>query len=156
VDVSDPYYFLPAADDMDNEDATATDSKTTVLPSLLKLRRICNFMEVSSTSSIAGLKMIPGMNSLFEQSAKLKVVDAILGRLHSAHRSDKIVIVSNFLDALDSLARLVTNRRMSYLRLDGSTPADLRQRYVEEFNRSDSDKKIFLLSSKAGGVGINL
>lgn len=47
-------------------------------------------------------------------------------------------------------------RDYDYCRLDGSTPQENLARYISEFNVEDSEKFIFLLSTRAGGTGINL
>jgi superfamily II DNA/RNA helicase len=44
----------------------------------------------------------------------------------------------------------------NYCRLDGQTPHEDRQRQIEEFNAPDSEKFVFLLTTRAGGLGINL
>lgn len=64
--------------------------------------------------------------------------------------------MSNFTSTLDLVAVLVQGRGYGYLRLDGSTPVDIRQHLVDRFNRTSDCTPIFLLSSRAGGVGINL
>lgn len=47
-------------------------------------------------------------------------------------------------------------RRLGWLRLDGTQAISKRQKLVDEFNDPTSGKRVFLLSSKAGGCGINL
>lgn len=47
-------------------------------------------------------------------------------------------------------------RGYKYLRIDGQTPASDRDARIEDFQRNDSDKQIFMLSTRAGGIGINL
>jgi SWI/SNF-related matrix-associated actin-dependent regulator 1 of chromatin subfamily A len=56
---------------------------------------------------------------------------------------------------LDILQTIFTHRNIRFLVLTGSTPVDIRQTLVDEFNE-DSDIPVFLLSTKAGGMGINL
>lgn len=45
---------------------------------------------------------------------------------------------------------------LDYCRIDGQTDSDVRVRYVEEYNAPNSSKFIFLLTTRAGGLGINL
>ena len=47
-------------------------------------------------------------------------------------------------------------RRFSYCRIDGNTSYDDRESYIDDYNKPDSDKFLFLLSTRAGGLGINL
>ncbi|KAF1986314.1 hypothetical protein K402DRAFT_393799 [Aulographum hederae CBS 113979] len=89
-------------------------------------------------------------------SAKLHVLDSLLHRLRTT-TSEKVVLVSNYTSTLDILAQLLASLNYSYLRLDGSTPAKKRQDLVDTFNRTPAEKHfVFLLSAKAGGVGLNL
>lgn len=67
------------------------------------------------------------------------------------------MVVSNFTTALDDIETLAKCRAWGdILRLDGKVPVDQRQSLVNRFNRSDDPSFLFLLSAKAGGVGINL
>jgi DNA repair and recombination protein RAD54B len=79
--------------------------------------------------------------------------------LHSIHRTsdEKVVVVSNWTATLNVIQDVCKLRKYPFLRLDGSTPAKSRQPLVDQFNRqSRSDSFVFLLSAKAGGVGLNL
>lgn len=56
---------------------------------------------------------------------------------------------------MDILQRVLDGQNIKYLVLTGSTPVDVRQSLVDEFTEDESIK-VFLLSTKAGGMGINL
>lgn len=89
-------------------------------------------------------------------SAKVRVLDQMLDSMRS-NTSEKIVLVSNYTSTLNLLANLLTSLGLPFLRLDGSTPAQKRQPLVDDFNRLPADKCFaFLLSAKAGGMGLNL
>jgi len=89
-------------------------------------------------------------------SAKLRVLDSLLHHLHE-ETDEKVVIVSNYTSTLDMIAALLSSLSYSYLRLDGQTPVSKRQGLVDRFNQSKQAAYFaFLLSSKAGGVGVNL
>ena len=47
-------------------------------------------------------------------------------------------------------------RQWGYCRIDGNTGGDEREAMIDEYNREGSEKFIFLLSTRAGGLGINL
>ncbi|GMS96762.1 hypothetical protein PENTCL1PPCAC_18937, partial [Pristionchus entomophagus] len=66
------------------------------------------------------------------------------------------VVVSQYTKTLDMIALLCSSLHFTIYRLDGSTPVADRQKYVNDFNQSRDAKNVFLLSSKAGGVGLNL
>ena len=69
--------------------------------------------------------------------------------------TDRWVLVSNFTQTLDLFEELLRQGNMAYQRLDGSINANKRQQMVDSFN-SDPTQYAFLLSSKAGGCGLNL
>lgn len=87
---------------------------------------------------------------------KMIALDKLLGDIY--HSTDeKLVLVSNYTSTLDMLEALCNTRRYKCLRLDGSTQQKTRQDLVDSFNRDgQSQSFVFLLSSKAGGVGLNL
>ena len=89
-------------------------------------------------------------------STKLRALDQLLHTLRTT-TSEKVVIVSNYTSTLDLLATLLTSLAHPFLRLDGTTPSSKRQDLVDTFNRSPASACFaFLLSAKAGGMGINL
>lgn len=72
-------------------------------------------------------------------------------------KDDKVVIVSSFVSILDTVEEIVNGRGFGpCLRLDGSVSVDSRQALVDCFNNPLDTRRVFLLSSKAGGVGLNL
>lgn len=89
-------------------------------------------------------------------STKLRALDQLLHILRTT-TSEKVVIVSNYTSTLDLLSTLLTSLAHPFLRLDGTTPSSKRQDLVDMFNRTPSAACFaFLLSAKAGGMGINL
>lgn len=61
--------------------------------------------------------------------------------------------MTRLLDILDDYCRF---RGYKYCRIDGQTSATDRDLRIEDFQKADSDKFVFLLSTRAGGLGINL
>ncbi len=57
---------------------------------------------------------------------------------------------------LDILEDYLAHKGFTHCRIDGSTFLQDREAQIQEFMREDSDKFIFLLSTRAGGLGINL
>lgn len=70
--------------------------------------------------------------------------------------NDKIVLISNYTQTLDLFATLCRARGYGCLRLDGSMNVNKRQKLVDKFNDPEGSENVFLLSSKAGGCGLNL
>lgn len=71
-------------------------------------------------------------------------------------RRQKTLLFSRSTRMLDILQLFLISKAISYSRLDGNTRVDERLQLVNEFNRSGSNKSVFLISTKAGGVGLNL
>ncbi|KAK3865688.1 hypothetical protein Pcinc_028730 [Petrolisthes cinctipes] len=90
-----------------------------------------------------------------ELSGKVAVLDALLALIRSG-TDDKVVLISNYTQTLDLFQQLAALRHYPYVRLDGSMSIKKRAKMVEQFNDPSSKDFIFMLSSKAGGCGLNL
>ncbi|KAF3428155.1 hypothetical protein E2986_04997 [Frieseomelitta varia] len=90
-----------------------------------------------------------------ELSGKLMVLDCLLASIKTT-TNDKIVLVSNYTQTLDLFEKLCHKRCYNYVRLDGTMTIKKRSKVVEKFNDPNSNDFIFMLSSKAGGCGLNL
>ncbi|KAK7925143.1 hypothetical protein WMY93_007453 [Mugilogobius chulae] len=88
-------------------------------------------------------------------SGKMLVLDYILAITKST-TNDKVVLVSNYTQTLDLFEKLFRSRKYLYVRLDGTMSIKKRAKMVERFNDPSSPEFIFMLSSKAGGCGLNL
>ncbi|XP_077268137.1 SWI/SNF-related, matrix-associated actin-dependent regulator of chromatin, subfamily a, containing DEAD/H box 1 isoform X3 [Temnothorax americanus] len=100
--------------------------------------------------SIAGFGL---PQELIPQAGKLKELDKLLPQLKTdGHR---VLIFSQFTMVLDILEEYLAIRGQTFLRLDGSTPVTERQSLINEYTQ-DPSIFIFLLSTRAGGLGINL
>lgn len=89
----------------------------------------------------------------FKDSGKVRALLEILPDMVA--RGDRILLFSQFTQVLDILQRILAILDLKYLRLDGQTPVDMRQDMIDKFHE-DAEIKVFLLSTKAGGFGINL
>jgi len=87
-------------------------------------------------------------------SGKLKVLDRLLTRLKAA--GHRVVLFSQFTRMLDILGRFLRMRGHAFARLDGSTNRVQRTVDIMQYNRPGSPLFVFLLSTKAGGLGVNL
>ncbi|KAK2467800.1 hypothetical protein APHAL10511_000095 [Amanita phalloides] len=89
-------------------------------------------------------------------SGKLIALSKLL-RLFRQATDEKCIIVSHYTSTLNILEVYCKRNGYSFLRLDGQTPASKRQEHVDKFNKCSQESCfLFLLSSKAGGVGLNL
>jgi SNF2 family DNA or RNA helicase len=94
------------------------------------------------------------MTALIEASGKLSFLAKLLPKLKE--RGHRCLIFSQFLDCLNILEDFLTGIGFSYGRLDGATATSDRQQLIDAFNEPDSKMDCFLLSTRAGGAGINL
>ena len=88
-------------------------------------------------------------------SGKMQVLDRMLARIRQ-DTNDKIVLISNYTQTLDIFDKLCRSRNYGCLRLDGTMNVNKRQKLVDKFNDPEGEEFVFLLSSKAGGCGLNL
>lgn len=85
---------------------------------------------------------------------KLVVLDKLLPKLQE--QGSRVLIFSQMTRMLDILEDYCMWKQYSYCRLDGQTPHEDRNRQIAEYNEENSSKFIFMLSTRAGGLGINL
>jgi superfamily II DNA/RNA helicase len=93
----------------------------------------------------------PDMNSI-DLSNKVKILCQILDASKLA--DDKVLVFSQSIPTLDFLEKLCIRQGRKFARLDGSTPMAKRQDMIKDFNKGDTD--IYLISTAAGGLGLNL
>lgn len=112
-----------------------------VLEGLLRLRQICDHPS-----------LLKDENSKSEESVK---TEELLREVEENTGQHKILIFSQFVEMLQLIRKELKSRKLSFAYLDGSTTLKDRQKAVEDF-QSNEETKIFLISLKAGGVGLNL
>jgi SNF2 family DNA or RNA helicase len=118
-----------------------TKSRIQILSALLKLRQVCNHPSLIDPTFKGDI----GISGKHEQFLELleEITDS----------GEKVLVFSQFTSMLDIFETDLRERKIEYLRLDGSTKD--RQGVVDRFN-DDDNVKVFLISLKAGGVGLNL
>lgn len=92
--------------------------------------------------------------NLVEASSKFVLLEQMLPKLQE--RGHRVLIFSQFLGMLDIIEDFLSGIGFKYHRLDGSIPSLERQKRIDSFNEPGSEYFAFLLSTRAGGVGINL
>lgn len=94
------------------------------------------------------------LKALITTSGKMMLLDRLLTKLKAdGHR---VLIFSQMVHMLDILTDYLKLRNYTYQRLDGTVPASDRKIAIEHFNAPGSEDYCFLLSTRAGGLGINL
>ncbi|KAI0673358.1 hypothetical protein C8Q78DRAFT_968243 [Trametes maxima] len=109
---------------------------------------------VSETIEPRGLPPQETHDRLIGASAKLRLLKTLLPKLKA--RGHRVLLFSQFVIALDIIEDFLLGEGIKYLRLDGNTKQAERQKGMDEFNKPNSDIFIYLLTTRAGGVGINL
>uniref|UniRef100_A0A3P8QRD6 DNA helicase n=1 Tax=Astatotilapia calliptera TaxID=8154 RepID=A0A3P8QRD6_ASTCA len=94
------------------------------------------------------------LQALVRGSGKLVLLDKLLTRLRE--RGNRVLIFSQMVRMLDILAEYLSKKRYPFQRLDGSIKGEIRKQALDHFNAEGSEDFCFLLSTRAGGLGINL
>ncbi|KAJ8421601.1 hypothetical protein Cgig2_025730 [Carnegiea gigantea] len=91
---------------------------------------------------------------LLESSGKLQLLDKMMVKLKE--QGHRVLIYSQFQHMLDILEDYLTYKKWQYERIDGKVGGAERQIRIDRFNAKNSNRFCFLLSTRAGGLGINL
>ncbi|CAG8600585.1 9734_t:CDS:2, partial [Ambispora leptoticha] len=94
------------------------------------------------------------LRGLIMNSGKMVLLDKLLTRLRESNH--RVLIFSQMVKLLDILNDYLILKGYPYQRLDGGVSSYARKRAIEHFNAPDSQDFVFLLSTRAGGLGINL
>jgi non-specific serine/threonine protein kinase len=116
-------------------------ASVSILAALLRLRQVCNH-----PNSIEALREVTGY-----ESGKFNLLRELIREALDSGR--KILLFSQFREMLAIIRRFLEEEKVSHLYLDGATRN--RQELIDRFN-GDSDVRLFLVSLKAGGTGLNL
>ncbi|KAM9935589.1 hypothetical protein OXX80_004844, partial [Metschnikowia pulcherrima] len=121
---------------------------------IMQLRKICNhpfvFDEVEDVMNESRMSN----DYLWRTSGKFELLDRILPKFKATgHRVLIFFQMTSVMNIFEDFLRL---RDMKYMRLDGSTKAEDRQDMLKSFNHPESEYFCFLLSTRAGGLGLNL
>ncbi|CEG37115.1 snf2 family nterminal domain containing protein [Plasmopara halstedii] len=123
----------------------------------MELRKCCNhpfLIRGVEDKECAGLDEQTRMKILTQASGKTVLLDKLLTKFRQEKK--KVLIFSQFKIMLDIIEDMCHLRGYSMERLDGSVRGNSRQAAIDRFNNPGSDTFAFLLSTRAGGVGINL
>jgi SWI/SNF-related matrix-associated actin-dependent regulator of chromatin subfamily A member 5 len=129
-----------------------TGERTRLLNIMMQLRKAANHPYLFEGVEDRSLPVYG--EHLVVNSGKMILLDGLIKRLLS--QDSRILIFSQMARVLDILEDYCIFREFPHCRIDGSTSSEDRESQIEEFNRERSPKKIFLLTTRAGGLGINL
>ncbi|XP_039128543.1 probable chromatin-remodeling complex ATPase chain [Dioscorea cayenensis subsp. rotundata] len=118
----------------------------------MQLRKCCNHPYLFQGAE-PGPPYTTG-DHLITNSGKMVLLDKLLPKLKE--RDSRVLIFSQMTRLLDILEDYLMFRGYQYCRIDGNTGGEERDASIEAFNQPGSEKFVFLLSTRAGGLGINL
>ncbi|KAI5180670.1 SWI/SNF-related matrix-associated actin-dependent regulator of chromatin subfamily A member 5 [Nematocida sp. AWRm80] len=136
----------------DAESVVNEGSKIQLMNIVCQLRKCCNHPYLFEGAE-PGPPYSTGEH-LVTNSGKMILLDKLL--VHLKQKGSRVLIFSQMTRMLDILEDYCNLRSYEYCRIDGSTSTEERCEAIEEFNKPESEIFVFLLSTRAGGLGINL
>ncbi|KAL7979979.1 hypothetical protein Chor_004448 [Crotalus horridus] len=138
--------------DIDILNSAGKMDKMRLLNILMQLRKCCNHPYLFD-----GAEPGPPYTTdthLVSNSGKMVALDKLLSKLKE--QGSRVLVFSQMTRLLDILEDYCMWRGYEYCRLDGQTPHEEREEAIDTFNAPNSRKFVFMLSTRAGGLGINL
>jgi len=135
-----------------NGGAGTKESKTRLLNIVMQLRKCCNHPYL-----FEGAEPGPPYTTdehLVTNAAKMVMLDKLLKRMKA--KGSRVLIFSQMSRVLDIMEDYSVMRGYPYCRIDGSTAHEDRIQAIDDYNKEGSEKFLFLLTTRAGGLGINL
>jgi len=126
--------------------------KNRLMNVLMQLRKVCNHPYLFDGAE-DGPPYVDGPH-LWENAGKMQLLQKLLPKVKA--QGSRVLIfcqMTRVLDILEDYLRLIG---FEYCRIDGNTEGERRDAQINEFNEEGSSKFVFLLSTRAGGLGINL
>ncbi|TKY54119.1 putative chromatin-remodeling complex ATPase chain [Spatholobus suberectus] len=136
----------------DLEVVNAGGERKRLLNIAMQLRKCCNHPYLFQGAE-PGPPYTTG-DHLITNAGKMVLLDKLLPKLKE--RDSRVLIFSQMTRLLDILEDYLMFRGYQYCRIDGNTGGEDRDASIETFNKPGSEKFVFLLSTRAGGLGINL
>ncbi|WFC98740.1 RSC chromatin remodeling complex ATPase component [Malassezia yamatoensis] len=121
---------------------------------IMQLRKICNHPYAFEQVEAAINPSKENGPDLYRVSGKFELLDRILPKLFAT--GHRVLIFFQMTAIMDIMEDFMRFRGIKYLRLDGSTKPDDRSVLLREFNKPNSEYDVFILSTRAGGLGLNL
>ncbi|XP_028307576.1 chromodomain-helicase-DNA-binding protein 2 isoform X2 [Gouania willdenowi] len=122
---------------------------------VMELKKCCNHsFLIKQPEDGEAETQLDHLQALVRGSGKLVLLDKLLTRLRE--RGNRVLIFSQMVRMLDILAEYLAKKRYPFQRLDGSIKGEIRKQALDHFNAEGSEDFCFLLSTRAGGLGINL
>ncbi|KAG9393679.1 SNF2 family N-terminal domain [Carpediemonas membranifera] len=137
-----------------------TKAKHSLINIMVQLKKVCNhpFLFDGARERVwqggVAQSVDDHIKGITSTCGKMRLLDQLLNKLKAdGHR---VLIFSQMVMMLDVISEYLRAKRFKFQRLDGSTNAEDRRKAMHAFNSPESDDFVFILSTKAGGLGINL
>ncbi|KAG6612213.1 Chromatin-remodeling complex ATPase chain [Phytophthora cinnamomi] len=127
-------------------------SKSALQNIVMQLRKCCGHPYLFEGQEDRSLD--PLGEHVVENCGKMVLMDKLLKKLKQ--RGSRVLIFTQMTRVLDIMEDFCRMRQYDYCRIDGQTSYEDRESSIDEYNRPNSSKFLFLLSTRAGGLGINL
>ncbi|CAM9610593.1 unnamed protein product [Ascophyllum nodosum] len=126
--------------------------RTVILNIVMQLRKCCNHPYLFA--GVEDRKLDPLGEHLIFNCGKMVLLDKLLNKLYA--KGHRVLIFTQMTRMLDIFEDFCVMRRYEYCRIDGNTSYEDREDCIDAYNRPNSTKFVFMLSTRAGGLGINL
>ncbi|RWS25890.1 transcription activator BRG1-like isoform X4 [Leptotrombidium deliense] len=146
--------------DGSEKDKKGKGGTRTLMNSIMQLRKICNhpFMFPHIEEAFADHLNVSGGvvtgPDLYRAGGKFELLDRILPKFKAT--GHRVLLFCQMTSLMTIMEDYFAFRQFTYLRLDGTTKAEDRGQLLEMFNKRSSEYFVFLLSTRAGGLGLNL
>ncbi|RHZ78531.1 hypothetical protein Glove_162g8 [Diversispora epigaea] len=139
--------------DVLNEGVTGS-SQMSLLNIAVELKKASNHPYLFPNAEPFSNRKDEQLHGIIASSGKMVLLDKLLARLKESNH--RVLIFSQMVKLLDILTDYLKLRGYQHQRLDGSVPSEARKKAIDHFNAPNSPDFVFLLSTRAGGLGINL
>uniref|UniRef100_A0A3Q2Y493 SWI/SNF related BAF chromatin remodeling complex subunit ATPase 2 n=1 Tax=Hippocampus comes TaxID=109280 RepID=A0A3Q2Y493_HIPCM len=146
--------------DGSEKDKKGKGGAKTLMNTIMQLKKICNHpymfqhIEESFAEHLGYPNGIISGPDLYRASGKFELLDRILPKLQATNH--RVLLFCQMPSLMTIMEDYFGYRNFQYLRLDGTTKSDDRALLLKKFNEAGSQYFIFLLSTRAGGLGLNL
>eukprot|EP01091_Cochliopodium_minus_P017448 TRINITY_DN683_c0_g3_i1.p1 TRINITY_DN683_c0_g3~~TRINITY_DN683_c0_g3_i1.p1 ORF type:complete len:1046 (-),score=408.02 TRINITY_DN683_c0_g3_i1:2-3139(-) len=129
-----------------------TGNKLRLMNIAMQLRKVCNHPYLFEGAE-EGPPFKEGEH-IVKNCGKMILLDKLLKRMKE--KGSRVLVFCQMTRQLDIIEDFLHLRKYNYCRIDGQCSGEDRDTAISEFNKEDSEKFVFLLSTRAGGLGINL
>ncbi|XP_071208564.1 probable global transcription activator SNF2L2 isoform X2 [Salvelinus alpinus] len=146
--------------DGSEKDKKGKGGAKTLMNTIMQLKKICNHpymfphIEESFAEHLGFPNGVISGHELYRASGKFELLDRILPKLHVTNH--RVLLFCQMTSLMTIMEDYFAYRNFLYLRLDGTTKSEDRAMLLKKFNEKGSQYFVFLLSTRAGGLGLNL